>query len=104
MTHARTSELDALVGRVQHRLDTVRETHEQLDRIRFRVTSPDNLVTVVADGSGAMVELELAENLVSVTARRLASTITAMAADAALAALDQREAILQSLQASLTDS
>ncbi|OZD08449.1 hypothetical protein CH275_04645 [Rhodococcus sp. 06-235-1A] len=104
MTHARTTELDALVGRVQHRLDILRETHEQLDRIRFRVTSPDNLVTVVADGSGAMVELELAENLRSVSARRLSSTIATVAADAALAALDQREAILQSLQASLTDS
>ncbi|KQU58869.1 hypothetical protein ASG84_14165 [Rhodococcus sp. Leaf278] len=104
MTHAHTTELDALVGSAQHRLDTLRETHERLDRIRFRVTSADNLATVVADGSGAMVELELAENLGSVTARALASTITSVAAEAAAGALDQRADILQSLQASFTDS
>ena len=104
MTHAHTTELDALVGSAQDRLDTLRETHERLDRIRIRLTSPDNLVTVVADGSGAMVELELAENLGSVAAHTLASTITDTAAQAAAAALDQREAILQSLQASFTES
>ncbi|WP_176458085.1 YbaB/EbfC family nucleoid-associated protein [Rhodococcus sp. WWJCD1] len=104
MTHTHTTEVDALVGGAQHRLDTLRETHERLDRVRFRVTSPDNLVTVVADGSGAMVELELAENLGSVTARVLASTITSVAAEAAAGALDHREGILQSLQASFTDS
>ncbi|WP_179273567.1 MULTISPECIES: YbaB/EbfC family nucleoid-associated protein [unclassified Rhodococcus (in: high G+C Gram-positive bacteria)] len=104
MTHAHTTELDALVDSAQHRLDALRETHERLDRIRIRLTSPDDLVTVVADGSGAMVELELAENLGSVAAHALASTITVVAADAALAALDQREAILQSLQGSFTDS
>ncbi|WP_212556130.1 YbaB/EbfC family nucleoid-associated protein [Rhodococcus sp. 14-2483-1-2] len=104
MTHAHTTELDALVGSAQHRLDALRETHERLDRIRIRLTSPDNLVTAVADGSGALVELELAENLGSIAAHALASTITAVAADAARAALDQREAILQSLQGSFTDS
>ena len=104
MTHARTTDLDTLVGSAQDRLDALRETHERLDRIRIRLTSPDNLVTVVADGSGALVELELAENLGSVAAHALASTITAVAAQAAAAALDQREAILQSLQGSFTDS
>ncbi|MDZ7932316.1 MULTISPECIES: YbaB/EbfC family nucleoid-associated protein [unclassified Rhodococcus (in: high G+C Gram-positive bacteria)] len=104
MTHAHTTELDALVGSAQHRLDALRETHERLDRIRIRLTSPDNLVTVVADGTGALVGLELAENLGSVGAHALASTITAMAAQAAVSALDQREAILRSLQGSFTDS
>ncbi|MCJ0890655.1 YbaB/EbfC family nucleoid-associated protein [Rhodococcus sp. ARC_M12] len=104
MTHNYTTELDTLVGSAQYRLDALRETHERLDRIRIRRTSPDNLVTVVADGSGAMVELELAENLRSVAAHALAATITGTAAEAAAAALDQREAILQSLQGSFTDS
>ncbi|WP_415974199.1 YbaB/EbfC family nucleoid-associated protein [Rhodococcus sp. 077-4] len=104
MTHAHTTELDALVGSASHRLDALRETNERLDRIRVRVTSPDNVVTVVADGSGAMVELELAENLGSIAADTLASTITDTAAQAAAAAFDQREEILQSLQASFTDS
>ncbi|MCZ4559248.1 YbaB/EbfC family nucleoid-associated protein [Rhodococcus sp. IEGM 1401] len=104
MTHAHTTELDALVGSALHRLDALRETHERLDRIRIRLTSPDYLVTVVVDGSGAVVELELAENLGSVAAHALASTITVVAADAARAALDQREVILQSLQGSFTDS
>ncbi|CCQ17183.1 Replicative DNA helicase [Rhodococcus sp. AW25M09] len=104
MTHAHSTELDVVVDTAQRRLDTLRETHERLDRITVRLTSPDNVVTVVADGSGAMVALELAENLGSIPAHELASTITAMAAEAATAALAQRDAILQSLQASFTDS
>ncbi|MFI8569147.1 YbaB/EbfC family nucleoid-associated protein [Rhodococcus sp. NPDC078407] len=104
MTHAHTTELDILVGSARHRLDALHETHERLDRIRFRASSPNNTVTVVADGSGAMVDLELAENLGATTAHVLASTITATAAEAAAGALDLHEAILQSLQASFTDS
>ena len=104
MTHSRTTALDALVDGARHRLDALRETHERLDRIKFRVTSPDNLVTVVADGSGAMVELEIADNLGSVSAQVLGSTIVSVAAEAAAGALDQRAGILQSLQTSFTDS
>lgn len=104
MTAAHATALNALVGAARERLDALHEANESLDGIRVRLTSPDGLVTVVADGSGAMVELELAENLGSVAAHALASTITAVAAQAAAAALDQREAILQSLQGSFTDS
>ena len=104
MTHTHTPELDTLVCTAQHRLDALREAHDRLDRLTVRLTSPDNLVTVVADGSGAMIDLELAENLGSTTAQILASTIIGLAADAAAAALDRRELILQSLQASFTDS
>ena len=74
MTHSRTTALDALVDGARHRLDALRETHERLDRIRFRVTSPDNLVTVVADGSGAMVELEIAGSIRSVGEQPLATS------------------------------
>ncbi|MGV8872218.1 MAG: YbaB/EbfC family nucleoid-associated protein [Rhodococcus sp. (in: high G+C Gram-positive bacteria)] len=104
MNNTSATDLDALVGAAQHRLDALRETHESLDRLTVRLTSPDNLVTVVADSSGAMVELALAENLGSTTAHVLASTITTLAADAAAAALTQRDTILQSLQVSFTDS
>ncbi|MDI9932031.1 YbaB/EbfC family nucleoid-associated protein [Rhodococcus sp. IEGM 1354] len=104
MTHTHPTDLDAVIDNARHRLDRLRETQELVDHIRIRVASPDRLVTVVADGTGAMVGLDLAEDLGSVTAHELASTIVVTAAEAASAALDQRETVLQSLQASFTDS
>ncbi|AMY51480.1 YbaB/EbfC family nucleoid-associated protein [Rhodococcus fascians] len=108
MTHSHPTDLDTVIDNVidkaRHRLDGLRETQERVDHIRIRVASPNGLVTVVADGTGAMVGLDLAEDLGSVTARELASTIVLTAAEAASAALDLRETILQSLQASFTDS
>lgn len=104
MTHSHPTDLDTVIDNARHRLGGLRETQERVDHIRIRVASPDGLVTVVANGTGAMVGLDLAEGLGSVTAHELASTIVLTAAEAASAALDQRDTILQSLQASFTDS
>ncbi|WP_209205488.1 YbaB/EbfC family nucleoid-associated protein [Rhodococcus sp. 1R11] len=104
MTHPHPTDIDAVIDNARHRLDRLCETQERVDHIRIRVASPNGLVTVVADGTGAMVGLDLAQDLGSVSAHELASTIVVTAAEAASAALDQRNTILQSLQASFTDS
>lgn len=104
MTGARTTELDTLIDGAHDRLDALRRTHDRLDRIRCRLTSPDDVVTVVVDGSGALVELELAENLASIAPGVLAATIVDTAAEAAAAALAERETILHGLHGSFTDS
>lgn len=104
MKHAHTTDMDALIADAQRRLDVLRESYEQLDRIRVSVSSPNNLVTVVADGTGAMIGLELAENLTAVSVHTLVTTITDTAARAASAGREQHSAILQTLQISFTGS
>lgn len=104
MSAADAGDMDRLVAGAHTRLELLRHSREDLDRIRATATSSNRLVVVVADGTGTMVDLHLADDLGSLSARALSEAIVSASAQAARGALEQREAILESLHGFFTDS
>ncbi len=96
------SAVEALVTRADHALDTMHLASEGLARLRSTRHSVDGLVGVTVDSTGAMVGLELAEDLSRQSARKLTVSITEVAAAAARDALDQRRRILERMRSSLS--
>lgn len=96
--------LDTILGRADRALDSMHSASERLAMLRVTHRSDDGLVTVVVDSTGALVGIELAEDLSRQSAHRLASTIVDVASEAARDALERRAAILQQMQSSLSDT
>lgn len=94
--------VEALVARADLALDTMHLASEGLTRLRITRHSADGLVGVTVDSTGAMVGLELAEDLSRQSARKLTGSITEVAAAAARDALDQRRRILDRMRSSLS--
>lgn len=96
--------LDVLVGRADSALNVMADASEGLSALRVTRRTAGGLVTVTVDGSGALVSLELAEDLSNLSAGHLAATIVEAAAEAANEALARRAAILEEMQSSLVDT
>ncbi|WP_247596150.1 MULTISPECIES: YbaB/EbfC family nucleoid-associated protein [unclassified Rhodococcus (in: high G+C Gram-positive bacteria)] len=94
--------VEALVSRADLALDTMHLASEGLVHLRITRHSADGLVGVTVDSTGAMVGLELAEDLSRQSARKLTESITGVAAAAARDALDQRRRILERMRSSLS--
>ncbi|MDJ0361694.1 YbaB/EbfC family nucleoid-associated protein [Rhodococcus sp. H29-C3] len=94
--------VEALVSRADLALDTMHLASEGLAHLRITRHSADGLVGVTVDSTGAMVGLELAEDLSRQSARKLTESITGVAAAAARDALDQRRRILERMRSSLS--
>lgn len=96
--------LDALIARADRAFDVMSHASEGLSAVRVRRRSEDGLVTVTVDAGGAMVALELAEDLSDTSAAVLSTTIVATASQAANEATDRRTAIIEQMQSSLSDT
>lgn len=94
--------VEALVARADLALDTMHLASEGLARLRITRHSVDGLVGVTVDSTGAMVGLELTEDLSRQSARKLTVSITEVAGAAACDALDQRRRILERMRSSLS--
>lgn len=94
--------VEALVAGADLALETMHLASEGLARLRITRHSVDGLVGVTVDSTGAMVGLELAEDLTRQSARKFTGSITEVAAAAARDALDQRRRILERMRSSLS--
>ncbi|MGA9871592.1 MAG: YbaB/EbfC family nucleoid-associated protein [Rhodococcus sp. (in: high G+C Gram-positive bacteria)] len=96
--------LDSILARADGALNTMHEASEGLSRLRVTLSSPDEIVTVTVDATGALIDLQLASDLTRTSAAQLESAIVAAASDAAREALARRASILQRMQSSLSDT
>ncbi|WP_072807212.1 YbaB/EbfC family nucleoid-associated protein [Rhodococcoides yunnanense] len=96
--------LDQLISRGDRALDTLHGAAEYLAALRVVRRSFDGLVTAEVDSHGALVGLELAEDLSRESAERLQTSIVDTAAAATRDALTQREEILRRMQTSLSET
>nr|WP_296772608.1 YbaB/EbfC family nucleoid-associated protein [Rhodococcus sp. (in: high G+C Gram-positive bacteria)] len=96
--------LDALIARADRAFDVMSQASEGLSAVRVRRRSEDGLVTVTVDAGGAMVALDLAEDLSETSAAQLSSAIVTTASRAADEATDRRTSILEQMQSSLSDT
>ncbi|SIS15545.1 YbaB/EbfC family nucleoid-associated protein [Williamsia sterculiae] len=87
--------MDELEARAHAQLNSMRGLQEQLGSIRVRETSPDDLVTVEVDASGALCDLGLAPGVGELGGRRLGELIVATAHAAARIAFARRAALLE---------
>lgn len=94
--------LDSIVERADRALATMHDASETLSALRVMRRSVDGLVTVLVDGTGAMIDLELGPDLSRTSVRHLEAAIVATASEAATEALRQRARILEQMQSSLS--
>lgn len=94
--------LDSIVERADRALATMHDASETLSALRVMRRSVDGLVTVLVDGTGAMIDLELEPDLSRTSVRHLEAAIVVTASEAATEALRQRARILEQMQSSLS--
>lgn len=91
--------MDTLVARATDRLAELEHALHDLAQVRGRHTSPDGLITALADGHGALVELRLTEAITTLPAREIGPMVAAACAAAAAEATQRRDEILAQLTA-----
>lgn len=96
--------VETLVARADRALSAMHEASEGLSGVRVVHRSADGLAVVTADGTGALVGLELADDVSRVSPARLSETIIALASEAAREALEHRASLLEQMQSSLSET
>lgn len=94
-------QVDAIVGRAQVRLEAIENARDGLNRLVGTAHSPDGRITAQVDGSGALVDLRLAESVCSMESRALAAAILTTVHEAAQIAGARRVAVMNELGAAL---
>jgi DNA-binding protein YbaB len=88
---------DSLIARIIAQRDLLREMNTRCASISADVTSPDESVKVEVDGLGTMTGLRLGPQALELGADALAQLIVDTAADAARAALDRQDVLIDEL-------
>ncbi|MGV9834434.1 YbaB/EbfC family nucleoid-associated protein [Nocardia niigatensis] len=96
-----SAELDALVGGINDKLETLEATLHALSRIRGRCSSEDGSVTAEVDGDGALTGLWLADSVTSHAPAEVSRLILWACRRAAAEATAQRSRIVARLNDSL---
>ncbi|KAF0848267.1 YbaB/EbfC family nucleoid-associated protein [Nocardia caishijiensis] len=86
--------MDELMDRVMRKAYRLQDLSDQLAAIRVRVGAADGAVIVVMDGTGALVDLELTEDISTLTAAEFETAIVAAAEAGAKRALEQHNRII----------
>ncbi|MEV6427878.1 YbaB/EbfC family nucleoid-associated protein [Nocardia sp. NPDC051463] len=82
--------MDELEARAHRRLNRMRDLADEMTAVRARETSPDGVVTVVVDGSGALRELELSTGITKLSPAEFERVLVSTAGQAALRAFAER--------------
>jgi DNA-binding protein YbaB len=82
--------MDELEARAHRRLNRMRDLADEMTAVKVRETSPDGLVTVVVDGSGALLDLELATGIAKLSPTEFEQVLVSTAGQAARQAFGQR--------------
>ncbi|MFQ6324611.1 YbaB/EbfC family nucleoid-associated protein [Nocardia sp. CWNU-33] len=82
--------MDELEARAHRRLNRMRDLADEMTAVRVRETSPDGVVTVVVDGSGALQELELSTGITKLSPAEFEHVLVSTAGQAARRAFAER--------------
>lgn len=82
--------MDELEDRVRRRLNQMRDLADKMTAVRARETSPDGVVTVVVDGNGALVDLELSTGVAKLAPAEFEKVLVGTAGQAARRAFAER--------------
>jgi DNA-binding protein YbaB len=88
---------DSLVARMAAQRDLLREMDDRFSSISANIASPDESVSVEADGLGAMTGLWLGPQALELEPDALAKLIVDTAASAARVALDRQDLLINEL-------
>ncbi|WP_068275065.1 YbaB/EbfC family nucleoid-associated protein [Aldersonia kunmingensis] len=91
------NEMDALVARATARLEDLESAMHGIGQVRGTATSIDGLVTAEVDGSGALIDLRIAEAITSHPVGEIGPLITRTCAEAAAAAAIARARVVETL-------
>jgi len=86
--------MDALEARVRRQLDRIRGLGEDTARIRVRETNPGAEITVVVDGNGGLLELELSDGISQLSTDRFERDLVETAGMAVRRAFELRAALV----------
>lgn len=86
--------MDELIARVRHQLYRLQDLQEATAGIRIEETSADGAVTVVVDGAGALIGLELSRAIATFTPREFEEVVVRTAHAALYRAYAERGALV----------
>ncbi|WP_245550782.1 YbaB/EbfC family nucleoid-associated protein [Nocardia paucivorans] len=82
--------MDELEARVHRSLERMRDLADKMTAVRVRESSPDGVVTVVVDGNGALVDLELSTGVAKLSPAEFEQVLVGTAGRAAQRAFAER--------------
>lgn len=94
-------QVEEIVERAQSRLGALESARDDLRGVVGAAQSPDGRITAYVDGTGALVDLRLAESVCGMDARKLSTAVLTTAHEAARVAAVRRAAMMDELRDAL---
>ncbi|QLY31855.1 YbaB/EbfC family nucleoid-associated protein [Nocardia huaxiensis] len=95
--------MDELEAAVRRRLYRMRDLADDLKAVRATETDPDGIVTAEVDGTGALIDLTLSQEVSRLTPHEFEDVVVRTAAAAAYAAFARRAELVVAFNSEVAD-